>query len=182
MTSSSQLTLSAAQVLRDGTAAGSWTLDGARSQVELKSKSMWGLVTVKGVFRQVSGTGAVSPSGEVTGTVTVAAASVDTKNSKRDNHLRSADFFHADAHPAITFTVDQVRPSGTGVTVSGQLTVRGRTRPASFDARVSRLDGGEVHLDGELVVDRADFGLTWNQMGMASMSNTITVHAVFTRQ
>ncbi len=182
MSSSSQLTSSAAQVLRDGTAAGSWTLDGARSRVELKSKSMWGLVAVKGVFHRVSGTGTVSPAGEVTGTIAVAADSIDTKMKKRDEHLRSADFFDAAGHPAITFTVDQVRPSGTGVTVSGQLTVRGRTRPASFDAQVSRLDGEEAHLDGELLVNRADFGLTWNQMGMASMSNTITVHAVFTRQ
>jgi polyisoprenoid-binding protein YceI len=182
MSASNQLTPSAAQALRDGTAAGSWTLDASRSQVLLKSKSMWGLVPVKGAFRQVSGTGTVSPAGEVTGTVTVAAASVDTGNKKRDDHLRSADFFDVASHPAITFTVDQVRPSGAGVTVSGQLGVRDRTRPASFDAQVSRLDGDEVHLDGELLVNRADFGLTWNQMGMASLSNTITIHAVFTRQ
>jgi polyisoprenoid-binding protein YceI len=182
MSASNQLTPSAAQALRDGTAAGSWTLDASRSQVLLKSKSMWGLVPVKGVFRQVSGAGTVSSAGEVTGTVTVAAASVDTGNKKRDDHLRSADFFDVANHPAITFTVDQVRPSGAGVTVSGQLSVHDRTRPASFDAQVSRLDGDEVHLDGELLVNRADFGLTWNQMGMASLSNTITIHAVFTRQ
>ena len=60
--------------------------------------------------------------------------------------------------------------------------VHGRTRPVSFNAQVSRFDDDEVHLDGELLVNRADFGLTWNQMGMASMSNTITVNAVFTRQ
>ena len=182
MSTSSQLTPSAAQVLRDGTAAGTWVLDESRTRVQLKTKSMWGLAPVKGVFRQVGGTGTVSSSGEVTGTVAVAAASVDTKNKKRDDHLRSADFFDVANHPDITFTVDQVRPSGTGVTVSGQLGVRGRTRPASFDARVSYLSGDEAHLDGELLVNRADFGLTWSPMGMASLNNTITIHAVFTRQ
>jgi polyisoprenoid-binding protein YceI len=182
MSPSSQLTSPAAQMLRDGQAAGSWTLDASRSQIRLKSRSMWGLAPVKGVFRQVSGTGTVSPSGEVTGTITVAARSIDTKNKKRDEHLRSADFFDAASHPDITFTVDQVRPSGNGVTVTGQLAVRGRTRPASFDAQLSGFDGGEVWLDGELLVNRADFGLTWNQMGMASMNNTIIVHAVFTRR
>ena len=181
MSPSSQLT-SSAQLLRDGRAAGSWTLDASRSQIRLKSRSMWGLAPVKGVFRQVTGTGTVSPSGEVTGTITVAARSIDTKNKKRDEHLRSADFFDAASHPDITFTVDQVRPSGHGVTVTGRLAVRGRTRPASFDAQVSRFDDGEVWLDGELAVNRADFGLTWNQMGMASMKNTIIVHAVFTRR
>ena len=44
------------------------------------------------------------------------------------------------------------------------------------------IDGDEVHLDGDLLVDRAGFGLTWSPMGMASLNNTITVHAVFTRQ
>jgi polyisoprenoid-binding protein YceI len=66
--------------------------------------------------------------------------------------------------------------------VVGQLTACGRTQPASLSAQVSRFDGGEAWLDGDLRVNRADFGLTWNQMGMASMHNTITVHAVFTRQ
>ena len=49
----------------------------------------------------------------------------------------------------------------------------------TFQAKVSVLGSGEVRLDTEVQVNRADFGLTWNQMGMASMKNTITVHAVF---
>jgi polyisoprenoid-binding protein YceI len=168
-------------LLRDGRLAGDWTLDPPRSEIRLRSKSVWGLVTVKGVFSQVSGTGTVSPAGEVSGTITVAAGSIDTKNKKRDEHLRSADFFDAADHPSITFGVDGVRLSGEGATVTGGLTVRDRTRPVSFDARVSSSDGAEVWLDAEVQVNRADFGLTWNQLGMASMHNTITVHAVFTR-
>ncbi len=71
------------------TLAGTWVLDPARSTVRLRSKSMWGLVPVKGSFGTVSGEGTVSPAGEVSGTVTVDAASVDTKMGKRDQHLRS---------------------------------------------------------------------------------------------
>jgi polyisoprenoid-binding protein YceI len=171
----------ASSVLRSGKVTGSWEVDSSRSQVRLKSRSMWGLVAVNGVFGEVTGTGTVSASGDVTGTITVAARSVDTKNKRRDDHLRSADFFDTARYPAITFSVDRVTPSGNGVTMTGRLTVRDRTQPASFDAVVSHLDDGEVWLDGELRVNRADFGLTWNQMGMASMDNTITVHAVFTR-
>lgn len=182
MSPSSQMTPSAAQVLRDGKAAGSWVLDGSRSEIRLKSKSMWGLAPVKGVFRQVSGDGTVSPSGDVTGTITVAARSIDTGHNGRDNHLRSADFFDADSYPAITFTVDKVTVSGNGLTVAGQLSVRRRTRPVSFGVSISRFDGKEAHLDGELHVNRADFGLTWNRLGASSMNNTITVHVVFTRQ
>lgn len=182
MSPSSQMPPSAAQVLRDGKAAGSWVLDGSRSEIRLTSKSMWGLVPVRGVFRQVSGDGTVSPSGDVTGTITVAARSVDTGHKGRDNHLRSADFFDADSYPVITFTVDKVTAAGSGLAVAGRLSVRGRTRPVSFDVSVSRFDGKEAYLDGQLHVNRADFGLTWNRLGAASMSNTITLHAVLTRQ
>jgi len=181
MAPSGQLTSSALQALiQDGNLAGSWTLDTARSEVRLKSRSMWGLAPVKGVFREVTGNGTASAAGDVTGTITVAARSVDTKNKKRDEHLRSADFFDAANHPDITFTVDGIKPGNGGVRVTGRLTVRGQTRPVSFDATVSSAEG-ETRLDGEIQVNRADFGLTWNQMGMASMRNTITVHAVFTR-
>jgi polyisoprenoid-binding protein YceI len=52
----------------------------------------------------------------------------------------------------------------------------------SFDAQVASSDGSEVWLDGEVQINRGDFGLTWNQLGMSSMDNTITLQAVFTRQ
>ena len=110
----------------------------------------------------------------------MAAGSIDTKNSTRDRHLRSADFFDVATHPDLTFAVDGVAPADGGVRVTGRLTIRGRTRPASFDATVSAT-GDEVRLDGKLQVNRADFGLTWNRMGIASMDNTIVVRAVFTR-
>ncbi len=168
-------------LLKDAALTGTWTLDASKSTVGLRSKSMWGVVSVKGVFRQVSGQGTVSPAGDVSGTMTVSAASIDTKNKKRDTHLRSADFFDSDTYPDITVTVNQARPFGQGVTVSGSLTVRDRTRPVTFDAKVSVISDGEIALDAEIQVNRSDFGLTWNQMGMASMHNTIIVHAVFTR-
>ena len=167
--------------LREGQLAGDWTLDPSRSQVRLQSKSMWGLAPVKGAFGRVSGGGTVSPAGEVSGTITVAAASIDTKNKKRDEHLRSADFFDAENHPSLTFSVDGSTVSGDGARVTGTLTVRDRARPLSFDAKVSAFDGAEVWLDAEVKVNRADFGLTWNRLGMASMDNVITIHAVFSR-
>jgi polyisoprenoid-binding protein YceI len=184
MAPAGQVTASTLQaMLKDAALAGSWTLDASRSTVGLRSKSMWGLAPVKGTFREVAGSGTVTPDGQVSGTVTVASASVDTKISKRDTHLRSADFFDSDTHPRITFRVDQITPARQGVTVTitGALTVRDRTQPVTFDATISALDANEVWLDAEVRVNRADFGLTWNQLGMASMHNTITIHAVFTR-
>ncbi len=169
-------------LLQDAALTGNWTLDASRSTVGLRSKSMWGLAPVKGVVRQASGQGTVSPTGDVSGTITVSAATIDTKNKKRDTHLRSADFFDSDTYPDITVTVNQARPSGQGVAVSGSLTVRDLTKPLTFDATVSDVRDGEISLDAEVQVNRSDFGLTWNQMGMASIHNTITVHAVFTKR
>jgi polyisoprenoid-binding protein YceI len=94
--------------------------------------------------------------------------SIDTKNKKRDERLRSAEFFDAANHPAISFTAKAVQPSGDGVTVTGQLTVRGQTRPLAFDAVIAVPAASEVSLDAEVRINRADFGITWNQMGMAS--------------
>lgn len=179
MATSGQSALLAA--LGEGRYAGSWTLDAARSQVRLATKSMWGMVPVKGVFGEVSGSGSVTEAGEVTGTLTVAPGSIDTKIKKRDDHLRSAHFFDAANYPDITFSVEAISPAADGVTVVGRLTVRGTTRPVSFSAAVSG-DDSAVTLDAEVPVDRADYGLTFNQLGMMAMKSAITIHAVFTRQ
>ena len=182
MAPAGQVTESALQaMLEDAAFTGSWTLDASRSAIGLRSRSMWGLAPVKGTFREVTGSGTVAADGQVSGTVTVTAASVDTKIAKRDTHLRSADFFDTGNHPHITFRVERITPSRQGVTVTGALTVRDRTRPVTFDATISAADRDEVWIDAEIRVNRADFGLTWSPMRMASMRNTITVHAVFSR-
>jgi polyisoprenoid-binding protein YceI len=59
--------------------------------------------------------------------------------------------------------------------------VRDVSRPLSFPATVAMAEDGEVVLDATVPVERSQFGLTWNQLGMASMHSTITIHAVFTR-
>jgi len=165
----------------DGTLAGSWILDPARSEVRLESRHTWGLLPVRGVFRQVTGNGTVTAAGQVAGTLTIAAGSIDTKNKSRDKDLRSAKIFDAANHPDITYAVEGIQPAGEGVRVTGSLTVRGRTRPLSFEAKVSAA-AGEVGLDAEIPVNRADFGLTYSPLRMASLDNIITVHATFTRQ
>jgi len=178
-------------LLTDGTLAGEWALDSRASSIRLKTASMAGLARVNGVFSEVSGNGTVGSDGRVSGTLTVAAASIDTKNTRRDTHLRSADFFDTASYPDISFTADSIRPAGRGVAVTGALTVRGRTRPLSFDAAVSvdgiagthgTGSGAEIWLDAEVHINRGDFGLTWNMLGLVSMRSTLMVHAVFTRR
>jgi len=178
-----QMTAPALQaLLNDGALAGEWVLDPRRSIIRLQNRSMAGLLQVNGVFREVSGSGTVAADGEASGAVKVAAGSIDTKNARRDTHLRSADFFDSAHNLDITFTADGIQPSGQGVAVTGALTVRGCTRPLSFDAAVVVPDASEIWLDAEVHINRADFGLTWNLLGLASMDNTLTIHAVFTRR
>ncbi|CAM5338124.1 YceI family protein [Streptomyces aurantiogriseus] len=161
---------------------GLWQLDAHASTVALKHKTMWGLVTVKGTFAAVSGQGEVRPDGSAVGTLTLDVASVDTGNAKRDTHLRGADFFDVDHHPEITFAARSAElRDGDAVHVVGQLTARGISRPLSFTARLVGADADALTLDAEFSVDRAQFGMDWNQLGMMRGLTTITTTLRFTR-
>ncbi|MEU4872216.1 YceI family protein [Streptomyces sp. NPDC021608] len=161
---------------------GQWQLDAGASTVALKQKTMWSLVTVKGDFTAVTGGGEVAADGSVTGALTLAVASLDTKNAKRDAHLRGPDFFDADNHPEITFVVRSAEVGADAtVKVSGQLTVRGISRPQSFIARLTRADADAVTLEAEFTVDRSEFGLGWNQLGMLRGLTAVTAALRFTR-
>jgi polyisoprenoid-binding protein YceI len=168
-------------LLQGGELAGSWTLDPARSTVRLTTRHTWGLLPLHGAFEKVTGSGTIAPDGAVTGVLAVNAESISTKNPTRDKHLRSPAFFNIERHPEITFTVESATPASGGVRLAGQLSVAGNSRPATVDATVGRT-GDELALDGELPVDRREFGLTWNFIGIAGNHSTIAVHAVFARQ
>ncbi|MEW1859664.1 YceI family protein [Streptomyces sp. NPDC088194] len=165
--------------------AGRWVLDPARSSVGFRSKTFWGLLTVKGTFGTVSGEGEVAPDGTGRGTLTIDAASLDTGNGKRDTHLRSADFFAVDEHPTIVFTAGSVTAPADGsgeVQVTGDLAVRGVSRPIAFPARVTLASPQEATLEADLPVDRAEFGITWNQLGMLLSPSTVVVTAHYRRE
>jgi polyisoprenoid-binding protein YceI len=170
--------------LPGGAGTGHWVLDPQKSSVGVSQKHMWGLITVRVSFSDLAGEGDVSADGSVTGTLRVGAASVDTKNSRRDKHLRSADFFHADAHPHITFTAKDARLDGKGaLAVSGDLEAAGTSRPLSLTANVSEASQDSATLTATVNVDRLDYGMTWNRMGMmVNAPATVSVTAHFTRQ
>ncbi|GGS36413.1 YceI family protein [Streptomyces violaceus] len=161
---------------------GLWQLDATASTVGIRHKTMWGLVTVKGGFGALSGTGEVRPDGSAVGTLTFDVASLDTGNAKRDTHLRSADFFDTDHHPEITFAARSAElGDGDQVHVVGQLTVRGISRPLSLTARLTDGDATGLTLDTEFSVDRDQFGLGWNQLGMIRGRTTVTAALRFVR-
>jgi polyisoprenoid-binding protein YceI len=162
-------------------ATGRWQLDASASTIELRTKSMWGLVSVKAVFKLTEGGGTVGDDGSVTGTLVIDASSVDTKVKKRDSHLRSSDFFEVEKYPTFSYTVTGARPAtGNQVTVTGTLTVHGESRPLDVPVTVSEAGPNQVRVTGEVEIDRSKWGLTWAKMG-ARLINQVTVAAVFTR-
>ncbi|MCU1468600.1 MAG: YceI family protein [Actinomycetia bacterium] len=159
--------------------AGNWTLDPAKTTVGFRTRVI-GILPVKGTARALSGEAQISADGDTKGTLVIDAGSFDTKNKKRDEHLRSADFFDAIAYPTILFTVDDVRPIGPGcLDVHGLLTVRGRSQRVDLKADLSGGDSS-VTVATEFEIDRSLFGLTWAKLG-ASLKNRVSIHAHFDR-
>jgi polyisoprenoid-binding protein YceI len=159
-----------------------WSLDPARSSVSLHSKTMWGLATVRGAFGELAGSAEILPGGTARGRLEIGAASLNTKNAKRDRHLASADFFNAAEHPSIVADLASATRTGDRVAVQGTLTVAGVTRPLSFTATLADVTAAAFALRAEgVVVDRADFGSTWNQLGMLTGASTVDVEARFIR-
>lgn len=100
--------------------------------------------------------------------ITIQAASIDTANERRDNHLRSADFFEVEKYPTITFRSTKVVPKGKGLyEVSGDLTLHGVTRSITVSVRhTGFVNLGKQEKAGfelEIPINRKDFGIVWNR-------------------
>ena len=135
-----------------------------------------GLIPVTGVFGEVSGSGIVSGDGTVSGVLVVAAASVDTRNARRDAHLRSAEFFDVDQFPEITFESSRVEAiDEESSRVTGRLTMHGITHEISLDVIIQGTDTdpwGNLRAGLEVVgkLNRSDFDMKFNQaLGSGNM-------------
>jgi polyisoprenoid-binding protein YceI len=162
-------------LLRGGATAGHWTADPARSSISFAVKHFWGLITVRGTFDQFTGAGDVTPDGAVTGELTIDAASVNTKNKRRDDHLRSGDFFHAEEHPHLVVAITSAEATDPAdLACHGTITAGGQARPLEFTAHVDGITADEVTLRSDITIDRTEHGMTWNPMGMTAKTATAT--------
>lgn len=95
--------------------------------------------------------------------VAIDAASIDTQNTKRDNHLRSADFFDAAKYPQIAFTSTSVKSKGDEIIITGNLSMHGKTKPVTIPFKVARGKNGAgvdtTTYKGKITIDRNDFGI-----------------------
>jgi polyisoprenoid-binding protein YceI len=145
-------------------AADAWTIDRNHSQVGFSVRHL--LTPVPGSFDTFEGRidyDAENPAAS-TVEVTVDTTSIDTNNERRDNHLRSADFFDAANHPTLTFKSKKVAPLGeNNLAVTGDLTIRGVTKEVTVPVEVLGVMGDKAGFLTEFTIDRKEYGVVWNR-------------------
>jgi polyisoprenoid-binding protein YceI len=166
----------------------SWTIDNVHSQVGFSVRHMM-VSTVRGQFRKYGGSVKIDPKDFTRSTFEgeVDVASIDTGNPDRDNHLRTGDFFDAPNHPKIRFRSTRVEgkagAGGDEYRVTGDLTIRGVTRPVTLDVE---FHGTQKNHYGTTVagvtargtINRKDFGVSWNavlETGGFAVSDKVTL-------
>jgi len=161
-----------------------WKIDPAHTTVEFSAKHMM-ITTVKGRFVDVEGTILADDqniaNSEVT--ATMKAATIDTRSDQRDTHLRSGDFLDVENFPDVTFKSTKIEGSKDSFKLTGDLTIRGVTRPITLD--VTNEGSGKDPWGGTRAsfsatgkFDRRDYGLTWNvalEAGGILVSNDVKI-------
>jgi polyisoprenoid-binding protein YceI len=156
-----------AQGVSVGDPVPTWRIDTSHSELSFRIRHL--ISRVRGTFGEWSGTLSVHPERLSEGSVEVEiqTASIDTRNQRRDNHLRSDDFFDAVGHPTITFRSRQVEIEGERIRVHGTLTMRGVSRPVVLEGEYLGMspDGQgrrRIGFEASTSVNRQDFGVSWN--------------------
>lgn len=146
---------------------GVWDVDAAHTSVEFIGRHLV-FTKVRGRFTGVSGAVTVADDPNASSVdITLDATSITTGTPDRDGHLKSADFFDVETYPVISFKSTSVEWKGQEGTVTGDLTVRGVSKPITLDVELTGVvtdpwggDRAVFSASGE--VDREDWGLTWN--------------------
>lgn len=166
-------------------ASGTWQIDPTHSELTFRIRHL--VSRVRGTFGDWSGTLVMDPARLEAGRVEVAikTASIDTQNERRDNHLRTADFFDAETHPAITFRSKRVETRGQQLRVHGDLTIRGTTRPVVLEGEflgATRDAQGRtrVGFQASTTINRHDYGVRWNRAaeGMNVLGDEVEIEMV----
>ena len=147
-----------------------WAIDGAHSGVDFAISHM-AVSKVRGHFGITSGTIVFNQTdiGKSTVQATIDVSSVDTANSQRDTHLKSADFFNSASFPSASFVSTSVAKSGDGLTVTGNLTLHGVTKPVVLQVEgptgpVTGMMDKKPHsgFSATTTLNRTDFGIGAN--------------------
>jgi polyisoprenoid-binding protein YceI len=158
-----------------------WSLDRHGSSVGFTVKTMWGLIPVRGRFDRFAGSYEVGRNG-TTIELTLDADSVDTGNAKRDEHLRSPDFFNVGEHARVHFRSTCVHEAAAGMLrVAGNLEVSGIVEPLEFAATVQPAGDG-LRVEATTTVDQRRFDMNSGVLGMIRRPATLHVNALLKRE
>jgi polyisoprenoid-binding protein YceI len=145
---------------------GTWHVDPKASALTFSSRGTWGLVGVRGSFGAYDGELEIDGR-DARGELRIQAATLDTNNEKRDEHLRSADFFDVTAYPIVTFSLIELVLSAEGkLELSGTLRIRDNELRVQAPVKASRPAADRLRLDTKVSVDRKAAGVGWSKMGM----------------
>ena len=147
-----------------------WEIDGAHSAATFAVRHMM-VSNVRGEFGKVSGSVTVPGADFTKATVeaTIDAGSINTRNEKRDGHLKSPDFFDVAKFPTLTFKSKKIERSGAGHKMTGDLTIRGVTKEVVFDVEGPSAEAKNpwgvvvVGASATAKINRKEFGLNWNK-------------------
>lgn len=145
---------------------GPWHVDPSAGKLQFRVKTFWGLLTVKGTFDTYEGSLNIDGRGNASGELVVSVDSLDTKNPKRDEHLRSPDFFHKELHPTVRFVVDVLGTAPGAQEITGDLYVGEKIARLRLPLELSPAGEGNLRLKAMGVVSREDVGMLWNKVGM----------------
>lgn len=161
-----------------------WTIDTSHSTVDFVVRHMV-VSKTRGTFTDWSGSIEVDKEDPAKSTVsaTIAVASIDTRDKKRDGHLISADFFDAEKYPTIEFKSRRIDGNGELFKVIGDLTIHDKTHEVVLDADYNGLNqdpwgNTRVHYSARTTINRKDFDLGWNQAleaGGLLIGETVTI-------
>ena len=148
---------------------GTYTLDPAHTRIGFVARHAM-VTKVRGSFDEFAGTAVLDGANPANSRVdvTIEAASIDTRNAQRDEHLRGNDFLAMQEYPKITFASTGVRQAGeTTFEVTGDLTIKGVTNsvtiPFEFEGAAKDPFGNQrVGFEGSVTINRRDYGVTWN--------------------
>jgi polyisoprenoid-binding protein YceI len=140
--------------------AGDYRIDLSRSAVRFTTRHMFGLGRVRGTFQLREGHIHIAdPLLGSSARATIAAASIDTRNSARDATVRS-QYLETEDFPDIAFVSTQLEEDGPEWVLRGRLMVHGQTRPIDITIQQVRQEGHQVHVTAACTVDRYEFGIT----------------------
>jgi polyisoprenoid-binding protein YceI len=165
--------------------SGTYTLDPAHTRIGFVARHAM-VTKVRGAFNEFEGSAVLDGANPANShvEVTINAASIDTRNAQRDEHLRSNDFLAMREYPKITFASTSVRPvDDTTFEVTGDLTIKGVSNPVtipfSFEGAAKDPFGNQrAGFEGAVTINRKDYGITWNatlETGGVLVSDKVTL-------